>query len=342
MALKYPIYPEPEYIFKKSQKHLTLISRFENRAEQRRSKWSQPYCDFSLKYKIAKKYEFWRLWEFYQLCRGAQRSFDFVDPTASVLPYENAVAYWPIHEAEGLKVNDWNGYLYPTYSCRFMEDELSFEEFSYRLVSSGINITQVSPIVFTNNYGTIVGAAWAQSPDGSACIDFDGIDDNISMGNVAALNVGAGDFSLAFGIYTDSLSIFNGVFSKKASDLASAAGYHLIIGTDGQITVRLADGTNQNIIVSALGAMTLQTWKIIAVIFDRDGNGQIYIDNAASGSPVTLTAVNADNAQNFYLGRSEGVTYGNFKMRNFIFARKVWTQAERDKIWAAWRGIFQI
>lgn len=73
--------------------------------------------------------------------------------------------------------------------------------------------------------------------------------------------------------------------------------------------------------------------------FDRNGNCQIYVNNSASGSPIALTAGNANNSQNFYLGRAEGVAFGNIKMRNGLFAKKVWTQAERDKIWTAWKWI---
>ena len=342
MSLQFITDPKPEYIYEEEFGFRTLISQFENGAEQRRSKWGQGRKIFSLKYNVKKREEIDRLWNFYHLCKGAYKSFNFQKPIDSLLPCDQVAAWYPIHEGEGTKLEDWNGFIFPTYSCRFLEDRLSYEEFSLKIQRSTIKIYQESPISFTNNYGTITGATWAQCPDGSACIDFDGIDDQSSMGNAAALNVGTSDFSLAFGIYVDSLTATLGVISKKASDLAAAAGYHLIIGTNGQITVRLADGTNQNVITSATGAITNQTWKIVAVTFDRDGNGQIYVNNSASGSPVALTAGNADNSQNFYLGRAEGVAFGNFKIRNFLLAKKVWTQSERDKIWATWRGIFNI
>ena len=93
----------------------------------------------------------------------------------------------------------------------------------------------------------------------------------------------------------------------------------------------------------------------------------MYVNNVASGSPVTITAVgNADNSLNFYVnntlcGGPIAITvagsldttnnfylarlasnYGDIKLRNVLFAKKVWTQAERDKIWATWRGIFSL
>lgn len=343
MSLNFITDPVPEYSYEEEMENNTLISRFANRAEQRRTSWSQSYRMFTLKYNIKTREEIDRLWNFYQLCKGAFKTFNFQRPINSLLPYGQATAWWPLHEGEGTKVDDWNGFIYPTFSCRFVEDGLSYEEFSVRLQKTGIKLIQASPISYTNNYGTASGGAtWIQCPDGSAGVNFDGANGQMSAGDALALDVGAGDFSFALGIYTNSLASQIGVLSKKADAAAGTAGYHLVIGTNGQITVRLSNGTTLNTIVSAVGAIANQTWKIIAVTFDRDGNGQIYVNNSASGSPVALTAGNADNAQNFYLGRAEGVAYGNFKIRNCLFAKKVWTQAELDKIWNTWRGILGI
>jgi hypothetical protein len=74
------------------------------------------------------------------------------------------------------------------------------------------------------------------------------------------------------------------------------------------------------------------------VTISRAGNGQIYINNVASGSPTAMgTSANADNSNNFYLGRTEGIGYGNFRLRNVLFQKKVWTSDERDKIWSIFR-----
>ncbi len=343
MSLNFITDPKPEYIYEEKMENNTLISRYANRAEQRRAAWSQGYKIFTLKYNVRTPEEIDRLWNFYQLCRGSFKAFNFQKPIDSLLPYDQVTAWWPLHEGNGTKIDDWNGFVFPIYSCRFLEDGLSYEEFEVQIQrTASIKIYQESGISFINNYGTVSGAAWGQCPDGSALIDFDGVDDQISMGNAAALNVGTGNFSFAFGIYCDSLSAQLGIVSKKASDLASAAGYHLVIGTNGQITVRLADGTNQYVITSAVAEIPNHVWKIVIVTFDRAGNGQIYVDNSPSGSPIALGAASADNSQNFYLGRAEGIAFGNFKMRNFLFAKKVWTSAERDKIWNTWRGIFGI
>lgn len=344
MALNFITDPVPEYSFEEEMEHKTLISEFEDGTEQRRDKWSQAKKIFTLRYNIKTREEINRLWNFYQLCKGAYKSFNFQNPIPPLLPYDQVTAWWPLHEGSGTKIDDWNGFIYPTYLCRFLEDRLSYDEFSVRIQKMGIKLYQEASIVFTNNYGTLsAGAAWIQCPDGSAGVSFDGSDDQCSMGDAAALDVGTGDFSLALALYTNSLAAQIGVLSKKASAASGDKGYHLLISTAGTITFVFSDGTTQKTLTSAAGAIANQTWKIIAVTIDRNGDGQIYVNNAASGSPVAIgAAIDADNSNNFYLGRAEGVAYGNFRARNCIFAKKVWTQAERDLLWTTWRGIFQI
>jgi hypothetical protein len=343
MALNFITDPVPEYSYEEELENQTLISQFANRAEQRRASWSQSYKLFTLRYNIKTREEINRLWNFYQLCRGSFKTFNYQKPFP-MLPNDQVTAWWPLHEGEGTKIDDWNGFIYPTYSCRFMEDRLSYEEFSVRIQKTGLKLYQVLPVIFTNNYGTLSGGvSWIQCPDGSAGISFDGIDGQVSMGDAPALDVGTGDFSIALALYTNSLSAQLGILSKKVSGASGNKGYHLLISTAGTITFVFSDGTTQKTLTSAAGAISNQTWKIIVVTIDRDGNGQIYVNNAASGSPVAIGASNnADNATNFYIGRAEGVAYGNFRARNGLFAKKVWAQTERDLIWNTWKGIFQI
>ena len=293
--------PIPEYVFEEEMDFKTLILQFENGVEQRRDKWSQGKKMFTLHYNIKTREEINRLWNFYHLCKGAYKGFNFQNPLPSLLPYDQITAWWPLHEGEGTKADDWNGFIYPTFSCRFLEDRLSYEEFSVRIQKTGIRVYQISPISFTNNYGILSGnATWIQCPDGSAGVNFDGTSGQISMGDAPALDVGVGDFSIALALYTNSLASQIRVFSKKTDATLAMKGYHLLISTAGTITFVFSDGTVQRTLTSGIGAITNQTWKIIAVTIDRDGNGQIYVNNVASGSPVSIaSSANADNSNNF-------------------------------------------
>ena len=342
MGLNFITDPAPEYSYEEEFNSRTLMSQFANRAEQRRNAWSQGYRIFTLRYNVKTREEIDRLWNFYQLCKGSFKAFNF-QKLFVMLPYDQVKAWWPLHEGEGTKIDDWSGWIYPIFSCRFLEDKLSYEEFSVRIQRTGIKLYQESPVVFTNTYGTLSGnATWIQCPDGSAGVNFYGSNGQASMGDAALLDVGTGDFSIALAIYTNSLASQLGILSKKTDATAGNKGYHMLISTAGTITFVFSDGT-QKTITRAAGAITNQTWKIVTVVISRSGNGQIYVNNVASGSPTAMgTSANADNSNNFYLGRAEGVAYGNLKMRNCIFAKKAWTQAERDLIWSTWKGIFQI
>jgi hypothetical protein len=343
MSLNFITDPVPEFSYEEEMGNQTFISQFVNRAEQRRSAWSQPYKIFTLKYNIKTREEIDRLWNFYQLCRGSFKAFNYQKPFA-MIPYDQVTAWLPLHEGSGIKCDDWNGFIFPTYSCRFMEDKLSYEEFTVRIQRIGIKLYQESPLVFTNNYGALSGSAtWITCPDGSQGVSFDGSSGRLAIADCAALDVGTGNFSFAFAIYPNSLAAQLRALSKKTTDVVGTAGYNLVCATNGQITIHLSDGTHQDSIVSAAGALTSQTWKLVTVTFNRAGTAQIYVNNVASGSPVTITATStADNATSLYLGYTEGIGYGNLAMRNFLFAKKVWTQAELDQIWATWRGILKI
>jgi len=109
----YPTSPVPSYSFGKQVQFKTLISAFENGAEQRRSKWSQGKTLFTLVYKAITFTEVGTLWAFYLARKGVFEAFTYVDPTVT------------------------------SYTVRFLEDNLSFDEFSYQLVNTGVKLIQV-------------------------------------------------------------------------------------------------------------------------------------------------------------------------------------------------------
>jgi hypothetical protein len=323
---------------------LTLVSQAENGAEQRRIKWSQGKRTFSGKLAPNQRKHLNKIWNFYQACMGRANSFNFTSPIASLLPYDQTTVWLRMQEGQGTKINDYNGEIYPTFTCRFLEDNLSLEEFEDRIQRTGLKIFQFSPLVYTNNYAVLSDMnAWGLCPDYSSCLSFNGSSNFASVVDCAALDVGVGDFSFAFAIYPNSLAAALNILSKKSDSNLASKGYNLVSATNGQITIKLSEATHQDTIVSAVGALVAQTWKMVTVTVTRSGNIQIYINNVASGSPVTNTAtLNADSTNFLYLGRAEGIGYANCLMSNLLFAKKVWTQVERDLIWDTWRSIFGI
>jgi hypothetical protein len=110
----YPTSPKPSYSVVKDINYKTLISNFENGAEQRRNKWSQGKLSFSLVYKILTAAQMTILWDFYIARKGSFESFTYTDVISAT-----------------------------AYTVRFSEDSLSFEEFSNCLKTTGLKMIQV-------------------------------------------------------------------------------------------------------------------------------------------------------------------------------------------------------
>lgn len=110
----YPSSPVPQWIYTKGVQFKTLISPFENGAEQRRPKWGQGKVTFSLMYNAITDAEFTTLWDFYVARKGSNESFTFTDPLTST-----------------------------NYTMRFSDDNMSADEFAYKVLKTGLNLIQV-------------------------------------------------------------------------------------------------------------------------------------------------------------------------------------------------------
>lgn len=110
----YPATPVPSFSYVQGIQFKTIISQFENLAEQRRQKWSQGKRTFSLTYPVLSSTDMDTLWNFYVARNGSYDAFTFVDPISST-----------------------------SYTVRFQDDSLSREEFAYRLEKIGIKLIQV-------------------------------------------------------------------------------------------------------------------------------------------------------------------------------------------------------
>ena len=351
MSLYFPILPIPSIVYVEEMGFQTLqsTSQFDDGlTEQRRNKSDQPKKSFSLKYNALSRIELDRLWNFYQLCKGSFRAFYYqaIDETqiGSLLPYDQVKVWVPLHEGTGTKLDDLHGYLYPTYSCKFAEDKMSKEYLAWTCINTGLKLVQESPLSFTNNYGTLSGTyTWIQLADGTVCPSFDGASGHCSFGDAADLDIGTGDFSLAIGVYPNVLAAAKPIITKKADNLLGTDGWALLLNANGSMDFYFADGATLKTISSAAGALVVTTWHVVTVTMDRDGNGQIYRNNIASGAAVDISAANgnADSTTAAYIARQSAV-YGNIAARNFMFAKKVWTAAERTKIWDHWSSALGI
>jgi hypothetical protein len=316
--------------------------------EQRRNQGSQGRHTFAPKYNALSKIDFDRLWNFYRLCKGKYKTFYFQNPEDAIdgplLPYDQVTVWVPLFEGSGLKFDDLNGYLFPIYSCRFADDKMDKQHFTEAIYETGLQIIQESNLIFTNNYGTLAGTyTWVQLYDGTVAVIFDGASGYCSFGDAAALNVGTGDFSLALCVYPDTLADAKPIITKKSDNLVGTDGWALLMNENGSMDFYFSDGVTLKQITSATGALVENTWAVVFVTMDRDGNGQIYVNNAVSGAAVDISGSNldADCTTAAYIGR-QSAAYGNVGGRNFMFAKKVWDSTERGLLWSYFRETFGI
>lgn len=152
------------------------------------------------------------------------------------------------------------------------------------LPSGGNKVYDQSPY---GNSGTIIGATWKRLPSGLWCLDFDGVDDNITITHNTILN------------FDDEITIELWIYS--ASDVANAA---YVINKGGNFAIlphyencclySTLDGNWQKI-VDAGGAAAKSAWVHLAVTYDAGdtGDAAFYkngaVGNTASGKDGTIT-----------------------------------------------------
>jgi len=110
----FPTSPRPIKVQKPSIKFRTLVSESEDGYEQRRSVWPRGKRTFELQYDVLSQSEMQVLWDFYVSCSGSYLDFTFFDHTSNA-----------------------------NYTCRFAEDELSFDEFRYRTYNGSLKLVEL-------------------------------------------------------------------------------------------------------------------------------------------------------------------------------------------------------
>lgn len=122
-------------------------------------------------------------------------------------------------------------------------------------------------------------------------MEFDGSNDYVSKSNDADLNFGAHtDFSIEVIFKTSSAGTM--VLVEKGSTTGTDKRYSVYVNTNRKLAFWLDDAANPTGGTSS-SAVGDGEWHHGACTFDRDGNGTIYIDGAADGTPVSIAGVTA-------------------------------------------------
>ncbi len=149
---------------------------------------------------------------------------------------------------------------------------------------------------------TVVADTEVRSAGG--VLQFDGVDDLVTVSHNSALDPGVGqDFTVEGWVYHAASGAETIVEKSVVSGLT---GYR--VGTDASNNLQLElfnNGTTINVTSST--ALAQDAWHHVAFVADRDGNGSLYLDGAEVGSS-SITAFNAlslTNGATFRIGNSE-------------------------------------
>jgi len=141
-------------------------------------------------------------------------------------------------------------------------------------------------------------------------IVFDDSSAFLSIADDATIDVGTGDFSLAFWARLDS-SATEGVLQKNGS-----AGYAVKFNSGNLIlTLNDSGGSSDFTLASSLND---NKWHVYVITVDRNGNAIAYVDNVAqTGVSVSGKSGNLDNTSAFQIGivgsdGNAGVSLGNY------------------------------
>ena len=149
------------------------------------------------------------------------------------------------------------------------------------------------------------------------CVNFDGVDDYIEIGNQAAFQFGTQtSFSMGCWYNVSAGDADCGLIMKKDTGLGSYAGYCLrCYGTTGQVSFEVADGTNAAINLSAAAAAPGGQWVHAYGTYDgTTGSTRLYVNGALIKTVVNAALIGANtilNGKSLCLGalRSSGASY---------------------------------
>jgi len=164
---------------------------------------------------------------------------------------------------------------------------------------------------------------WSLANLGNYSLSFDGVDDYVLVGDQSELDVGDGDFTLQAIIkVSSSISNYGYVISKRFYSIGN--GYEMYVNSTGQIRLSILDGSSETGFTHST-LVNDDTWHFIHGVFDRDGNGTVYVDGIA-GTGVELGQQGSiDNDKVFVIG--EFSTLNGRVLDGLIDEVAIWTSA---------------
>jgi hypothetical protein len=150
-----------------------------------------------------------------------------------------------------------------------------------------------------NRHGAINGASWVPGLDGYA-LGFDGDNDYVNYGNVAAFNYVDGPFTISFDAKIDDNTRSAQIITKRLNGDVLTKGYFIGLSADTGIFLEISDGFNEDRIITT----TLPENNVwYHYDFIRDGaDSKIFVDGIQDDDETNLTTGSILNNTNFIIG----------------------------------------
>jgi hypothetical protein len=140
------------------------------------------------------------------------------------------------------------------------------------------------------------------------CLEFDGINDDILMGDPSTLDMGTSDFTIEAWIkLSTSPTTELPTIMSKGGVANNIPGYWLFwYDSNNNIRLTLGDGVTRTGVAS-ISSIRDNSWHHVVAVADRDGNGEIYIDGGLDNSAdiSSLNGESIDTSINFYISNSQ-------------------------------------
>ena len=186
------------------------------------------------------------------------------------------------------------------------------------------------------NNGVVNGATSTTDRHGIAgkAYSFDGVNDNIDLGDKPAFDFGTSDFTFSLWFQTSGEQINKYIIGKYHGVNPPAYG----IGTHGHTKgyAFLYDG-GESVSVEARGSTDVDegNWHHMLVAFDRDAKMSMYLDGALEvSSDISGEQEAISNAMNLYIGRiQDGAVHFGGKIDDIRIYNRALTAAEVLKLY---------
>jgi hypothetical protein len=180
--------------------------------------------------------------------------------------------------------------------------------------------------------GTISGGTWLNDPDKNWCLDFDGINDYVSVAHNPALNI-TGDITISTWVRFDRVGTnpddAMAIVNKTVSNGAYNNPFDFRTqGVNNQLTLVRADATGHEYVYS-LAAIPKEEWHHL-VIRVENKVPDFYLDGAVTGKTPTAPFIKTPtgNTNPLYIGKRSDGLYLDGRVQKVRIYQRALTPAE--------------